>query len=101
MSLQGAIAANRFGLGARSGEIEEASRSPKDWILGQFRQPALPERFGGLPSTAELVASLVQRQQARKAKNRDAVKGFLMQARQTFLKEMGARFLHGFETDEP
>src|SRR5579863_820001 len=101
MSLQGAIAANRFGLGAKPGEVDQASRSPRDWLLDQFREPASPARFSGLSATGELVASLVQRQQARQAGDRDALKEFLMQARQTFLKEMAARFVHGFETGEP
>ncbi len=101
MSLQGSIAANRFGLGAKAGEIEKASDSPKDWLLGQFGQPALSARFAGFSSTGELVASLVKRQQARQAGDRDAVKELLMDARQTFLREMAARFVHGFETDEP
>ena len=39
-SIAAAIAANRFGLGARPGELEAASRNPKDWLLRQIRQPA-------------------------------------------------------------
>ena len=33
MSLEGAIAANRFGLGARPGEIARASDNPKAWLM--------------------------------------------------------------------
>ena len=36
MSLEGALAANRFGLGAKPGEIDEASADPKAWLLGQL-----------------------------------------------------------------
>jgi uncharacterized protein (DUF1800 family) len=51
--------------------------------------------------TGDLVADLATRQVARQAKDAEAVKAFLMQARQTYLHEMSARFLHGFETDQP
>jgi len=105
MTREGAIAANRFGLGAKPGEIEQASQNPKTWLLNQFAGPALPPPFVGLSTTAELVSALVQnqqaRQQAREAKDRDALKQFVMQTRETFLKEMAARFANGFETDEP
>jgi len=101
MTREGAIAVNRFGLGAKPGEIEQASQNPKNWLLNQFRGPALPARFSGLSTTGELVSTLVQKRLARQAKDRDAIKQFAMQARETFLKEMAARFAHGFETEEP
>ncbi|MEI9931860.1 MAG: DUF1800 domain-containing protein, partial [Rhizomicrobium sp.] len=40
MSLEGAIAANRFGLGARPGEIARASDNPKSWLMDQVNGPA-------------------------------------------------------------
>ena len=40
MSLEGAIAANRFGLGARPGEIARASANPKAWLMDQMNGPA-------------------------------------------------------------
>ena len=36
MSLEGAIAVHRFGLGARPGEIARASGDPKAWLLAQI-----------------------------------------------------------------
>lgn len=36
-ALQGAIAVTRFGLGARPGEIEDASRDPVGWLRAQIR----------------------------------------------------------------
>ncbi|MBI1360772.1 MAG: DUF1800 family protein [Alphaproteobacteria bacterium] len=38
--LQGAIAANRFGLGARPGEILAASSDPRGWLKAQIRPDA-------------------------------------------------------------
>ena len=36
--LNAAIAVTRFGLGARPGEIEDASRDPRGWLHGQIRR---------------------------------------------------------------
>lgn len=106
MSLEGAIAANRFGLGARPGEIREASSDPKNWLLSQVSAPADDARFKDLPNGAALTVELVKRNQARLARKQgqlsaEELKQYLMEARQTYLKEMAARFLHGFETEQP
>ena len=101
MSLEGALAANRFGLGAKPGEIDEASDNPKAWLLNQLARGEDSARFANLSSTSELVAQLVKQQLLRRAKDKDALKSFLMQARQTYLREMAARFLVGFETKAP
>jgi uncharacterized protein (DUF1800 family) len=101
MSLEGALAANRFGLGAKPGEIDEASDNPKAWLLNQLARGEDSARLGSLSSTNELAAQLVKQQQLRRAKDKDALKSFLMQARQTYLREMAARFLVGFETKAP
>jgi uncharacterized protein (DUF1800 family) len=50
MSLEGAIAANRFGLGARPGEIARASDNPKTWLMSQMSGPApQPQPLDGQP----------------------------------------------------
>ena len=36
MTLEGAIAVTRFGLGARPGDIEQASVNPKKWLKSQL-----------------------------------------------------------------
>ena len=47
MSLEGAIAVHRFGLGARPGEIDAASADPKAWLIAQIgtgaEQPVAPD----------------------------------------------------------
>ena len=40
MTLEGAIAVTRFGLGARPGEISLASKDPKKWLKDQLRDPS-------------------------------------------------------------
>jgi len=101
MTLEGALAANRFGLGAKPGEIEAASTNPKGWLAQQLRQDDSGPRFAKLESTQTLVVDLVRQQQARRAKDQEAIKAFAMETRQVFLKEMAARFLNGFETAQP
>ena len=51
MSLEGAIAAHRFGLGARPGEIARASANPKAWLTDQLNggAPQPPPLPGGQP----------------------------------------------------
>lgn len=50
----GAIAATRFGLGARPGEIEDAARDPFGWALAQIEPGAAPAWIG-LPHSSELI----------------------------------------------
>ncbi|OBX35812.1 hypothetical protein A8U91_00146 [Halomonas elongata] len=49
------IAANRFGLGARPGELQEIAHDPKEWVLAQLEQPAPPdEALLGLPGSRSI-----------------------------------------------
>lgn len=55
MSLQdAAIAANRFGLGARPGELKAISSDPRGWLKAQMDGRAdTPHELAGLPSTLD------------------------------------------------
>ena len=68
MSLDGANAANRFGLGARPSDIcDDASKNPKAWLKAQLASDDDPHRgFAGLPSSADQVKELAARAQARR-----------------------------------
>jgi len=60
MSLEGAIAANRFGLGARPGEIARASGNPKAWLMGQMNGPGpqlVPLDGQPFPNAGKLVSN--------------------------------------------
>jgi uncharacterized protein (DUF1800 family) len=107
LSLEGAIAVNRFGLGARPGEVERASEDPKAWLTAQIGPARQPLQADGTPfkSGAQLVADLIQfrreRRDARQANDTEAAKAFARQQRQVLLDEMGARFDLGFTTTTP
>ncbi|MGO1073913.1 DUF1800 domain-containing protein [Inquilinus sp. CA228] len=63
MSLvQAAIAANRFGFGARPGQLETLADNPWDWLRAQIRQPVAPA--GDLPLTKAGLAILIAVQSA-------------------------------------
>ena len=109
MSLEGAIAAHRFGLGARPGEIDRASRNPKNWLLTQINvaadQPA-PLPGYSFKTGGEAVVEMLQyqRDQAMARRNGtggDPVKRFFQTRAKVFLDELAARYAHGFTTDSP
>lgn len=55
--LNGAIAATRFGLGARPGEIERAAVDPRGWLLAQT-EPGAASTVAGAPGSAERLTAL-------------------------------------------
>ncbi len=104
MSLEGALAAHRFGLGARPGEIEAASANPRAWLTRQLEGEVPQPDIVPLESTgAQLAQLMVYYQQNKDAKALNAEKAvkIFAKSRSVFLTEMGARFVHGFTTDKP
>ncbi len=68
ITVQAVIAANRFGLGARPGELAEISEDHQGWLLEQLGGDARAEQ-NGLQDSAEiliefqrLISQLVPRQ---------------------------------------
>jgi uncharacterized protein (DUF1800 family) len=76
--LQGAIAATRFGLGARPGEIEAAAADPKDWLIAQIRPEGADQPPGVQPGSAERLKALqayrADRKEMRQEKAEDSSK---------------------------
>ena len=55
MTLDAVVAANRFGLGARPGELDRARSDARGWLLGQITgSRPLPDEIRRLPSSAEI-----------------------------------------------
>ncbi|HJR73268.1 MAG TPA: DUF1800 domain-containing protein [Luteimonas sp.] len=106
---QAASALNRFGLGAKTGELQTL-REPREWLLGQLSAPPLQRSaFAGLPSSRDYLRRefaynrerLLERraQQSNLAANAsdgDAVQKFKQSFRASFgddqLAEIGARY---------
>ena len=108
MSLEGILAVNRFGLGARPGEVERVSADPKAWLTAQIAPAPQPVQADGEPFcqlAAQLVADLTafrqQRRQARQQADPQQIQEFARQQRQVLIDEMSARFNLGFSTDRP
>lgn len=92
------IAANRFGLGARPGELEDLAADPAGRLLRQIGTPAaLPDVLRSLPPAAERVAAFLK---ARR-EGRDLVKVVRRQFREDYLQEAAARTLAAVESPLP
>lgn len=93
-----ATAINRFGLGARLGELSAIQGDPKGWLLQQINNPIVPElvkeRHGG-------PALLEQGLKALRAQKLDQAENKIKAAREIYIKETGARILAQIRSDQP
>ena len=68
MSIEAVIAANRFGLGARPGELQRAAQNPREWLATQIEgERALPAPVKALPSSADVFGIYADAREARGA----------------------------------
>src|SRR6187551_1004342 len=112
-SLAAAIAANRFGLGARPGELANVERDPQGWLRRQLEgKPPVLEGEGLQPSSVTLTRALELRKElaaARRAKQQgdeDAAKvaaALKLPAlyRPAYIDEAYARLSQAVNTDRP
>src|SRR4249920_1374587 len=64
-----AIAANRFGLGARPGELEHIGEDPRGWLKSQIeRAPQIPSELASLKPSEEILRALFAAREVRKDK---------------------------------
>ena len=57
--VEGFVAVNRFGLGAKPGELDKASADPRGWLKAQLSgQATAPQALAGLPPSSEIIAAL-------------------------------------------
>jgi len=97
-SYQAFIAANRFGLGARPGQLMAVRADPRGWLLAQLdgaRQP--PRELDGLPSAASQVAEFLR---ARKRKA-DLAAMVRRSFREDYMHEAGLRSLAAVHSEKP
>ncbi|QWP74635.1 DUF1800 domain-containing protein [Lysobacter sp. K5869] len=67
MSASKATAANRFGLGARPGELERGGGDGREALLAQLRRPPALDAFAGLPGSVETMRLEFRQQQLNRA----------------------------------
>ncbi len=120
--IHGAIAANRFGLGARPGEISDAASDPRGWLKAQIRKDAAVITFDvantfGLKSAKEVLterrdayADAVSMSDATDAVagdvpspalTRTVIQQVQRETRQGLQKEIQARAAQGTTTIDP
>lgn len=66
MTLAAIIAANRFGLGARSGELTDVGSDARGWLIEQITGTRpVPQELAGLPTSATVFQTFAKAQQQR------------------------------------
>jgi len=110
-----AIAANRFGLGARPGELARFGSDPRGWLAGQLEGSAPVLGDSGLRSSKDVLAEVLELRKAiREARQQKtgpvsgaeaaAVQGLLKLPqiyRPVYMAEATARLRHSVTTDRP
>ena len=112
-SVDAVIAANRFGLGARPGDLGHIGASAREWLADQLdRPPALPASFAGLPTSADVVLDLrarfdqMQGRDAASADDRAAAATALRKEldrkmRDTYVAQVSARVRAAVDSETP
>ena len=110
MRMESAIAANRFGLGAKPGELENIDRKPRSWLLDQLAGPSrLPAEISDLPLSSEVLVEIqALRRDQRQMRTTtdddpapDIVKAYGRIVRGHYLEQTNARYRHAARTDVP
>jgi uncharacterized protein (DUF1800 family) len=102
-----AIAANRFGLGARPGEFAAMAGNPQGWLIRQIGSTPPVLTGEGLRPSAETLAKAIElRRQKKDAASDDASQvaaALKLPAvyRPVYIAEACARFAHSIATDAP
>ncbi len=104
------IAANRFGLGAKPGELSTIGKNPRHWLLDQLAGPSrVTQAIADIPPTAKILVEVQRlrqmRRDAKKAETEevapDVVKQFRSVARKHYLQQTEARFQNAAATQFP
>jgi uncharacterized protein (DUF1800 family) len=107
MKTDAAIAANRFGLGARPGELDKIDQNPQAWLLDQLQGPSrLPSEISDLPDTADVLVEVQDlrremRDQANGEPAPDFVRKYGRTVREHYIEQTSARYRHAVASDFP
>jgi uncharacterized protein (DUF1800 family) len=96
------IAANRFGLGARPGELAEIGTDPKGWLKAQLApRAALPTPIAALSGTKERLDALPTAMGGGAEAQKNVIQAALKQAREDYPKDAAARLQAAIASDTP
>lgn len=110
MNIETAIAANRFGLGARPGELAMLEKDPRAALLNQLQGPSSPSVYlTQLPSSEKVLAEVLKVRQEQRQMKKQAGDGpvpknarkYAGLVRSYYVDQVGVRFKHAVETDYP
>lgn len=109
MKTQTVIAANRFGLGARPGELGKVDADPKRWLLDQLAGPSrLPAEIRRLPDSASVFVEVRDVRQMQREMKRaddepapDIVEKYGRVVRRHYLAQTNARYRVAASSDHP
>lgn len=88
------IAANRFGMGPKPGDLNRIARNPKRWLRQQLAaRPGLPAALANQPGTAEILTEWLEFRRQRRMSNREMRRAFRRSLRDRFFGEINARTL--------
>ena len=110
MTIEAAIAANRFGLGARPGDLAKIEAAPREWLLDQIAGPSrAPAAIRGLPDSAQVLRDVEKLRRERRQMERNAegepaedfVKEYGRTVRRHYMDQVHARYRLAAITDHP
>ncbi len=110
MNLNTVIAANRFGLGARPGELGKIDGGHVPWLENQLNgPPRLPAVFSDLAKTPQILQDVqtvrAMRRDARQspedAPAPDVVREYTAVVRRHYIEQTAARYVNAAQTDYP
>ncbi len=110
-NLDAVIALNRFGLGARSEELQRVKSAPREWLAAQVNGNRLaPEPIAKLASSVEVFKKYADAQEARRDARREqlsdsqaqqVVQGIRQVLVPIYLQQVAARYQVAGTSDEP
>lgn len=110
MSIKSAIAANRFGLGARPGELKKVEEDSKAYLLDQLKGPSSqPAYISDIPSSDKILTEVLkirkmQRKEKKQANTKNAatnIKKYANTVRSYYMDQVSARFRNAVQTEYP
>ncbi|HEX6999333.1 MAG TPA: DUF1800 domain-containing protein [Gammaproteobacteria bacterium] len=111
LSIEAAVAANRFGLGARPGDAGRIGGDPRGWLLGQLA-PSPAAAGAATPQSATVLAALGELRLARRMQRArrsgrpegvdgDAVREYRRFVRDAYREQVAGRYAQALATDAP
>lgn len=110
MSIESAIAANRFGLGARPGELKKLEDDPKAYLLDQLKGPSSqPAYISDIPRSDKILTEVlhIRKVQRREKKQngtqtrKDSKYNYASTVRSYYADQVSARFRNAAQTEYP